>query len=84
MKLKLLSIFLIAAISGFSAGCTLSEVGQKTKSGFKKSGSYITEKSKKGYRSTKKALGFDGNSTTDSDSVPQAESNSSAEKKATP
>jgi len=66
MKLKLLSIFLIAAISGFSAGCTLSEVGQKTKSGFKK------------------ALGLDGNSTTDSDSAPKAESNSSAEKKATP
>ena len=66
MKLKLLSIFLIAAISGLSAGCTLSEVGQKTKSGFKK------------------ALGFDGNSTAASDSAPQAESNSSAEKKVTP
>ena len=84
MKLKSLSIFLVAAMSGLSAGCTLSEVGQKTKSGFKKSGSYIAEKSKKGYRATKKALGFDSNSTTDSGSAPRAESNSSAEKKATP
>jgi hypothetical protein len=66
MKLKLLSIFLVAAMSGLSVGCTLSEVGQKTKSGFKK------------------ALGLDGNSTTDSDSAPKAESNSSAEEKATP
>ncbi|MDA9962674.1 hypothetical protein N9D63_07290 [Opitutales bacterium] len=65
MKLKLLSIFLVAAMSGLSAGCTLSEIGQKTKSGFKK------------------ALGIDGNSTTDS-ATPKAESNSSAEEKATP
>ena len=84
MKLKLLSIFLVVAMSGLSAGCTFSEVGQKTKSGFKKSGSYIAEKSKKGYRSTKKALGFDSNSTADSDSATQSESNSSAEKKVTP
>ncbi len=52
-------------MSGLSAGCTLSEIGQKTKSGFKK------------------ALGIDGNSTTDS-ATPKAESNSSAEEKATP
>jgi hypothetical protein len=83
MKLKLLSIFLVVAISGLSSGCTLSEVGQKTKSGFNKSGSYIAEKSKKGYRSAKKSLGFDGNSTADSDSATQTESNSSAETKAT-
>jgi hypothetical protein len=84
MKLKLLSIFLIAAISGFSAGCTLSEVGQKTKSGITNTKDFVVEKSKKGYRGTKKALGIESNSTAESESAPQAESNSSAEKKATP
>ena len=64
MKLKSLPLLLIVAIAGLSNGCTMSEVGQKTKSGFKKTGSYISEKSKKGYRSTKKALGFESNSTT--------------------
>jgi len=80
MKLKLLSIFLIAAIAGLSNGCTMSEVGQKTKSGFKKTGSYISEKSKKGYRGTKKALGFESNSTTDTAPESGSKSNSSTKK----
>ena len=65
MKTSIQALVLIACIATLAASCTLSEIGDKTKSGFKKTGSYISEKSKKAYGSTKKALGLDKNSTID-------------------
>lgn len=44
----------------FGAGCTLSEIGQKTKNGLVKSKDFVVRNSKKAYGSTKKALGFEG------------------------
>ena len=57
-----LAVLLVFAVS---AGCTLSEVGQKTKQGFKKTGSFIADKSKKAYGSTKKALGLNKESSVE-------------------
>ena len=63
MKLSSRVFALLVAFSFVLAtSCTISEVGQKTKQGFKKTGSYIAKKSKKAYGSTKKALGLDEDS----------------------
>ena len=40
---------LIYSLFPFFGGCTISEVSQKTKDGFAKSKSYLTDKSKKVY-----------------------------------
>ena len=45
----------------FLFGCTLSEVTQKTKDGFVKSGNYLSEKSKKAYNIGKEQLGLTEN-----------------------
>jgi hypothetical protein len=42
-------------------GCTVSEVTQKTKDGFVKSGTYLSEKSKKAYNIGKEQLGLSEN-----------------------
>ena len=65
MKTSTQALVLTACISALVAGCTISEIGEKTKSGFKKTGSYISEKSKKAYGSTKKALGLNKNSSVE-------------------
>ncbi|MBT7740948.1 MAG: hypothetical protein HN727_04020, partial [Opitutae bacterium] len=49
MKTSTQALVLTACISALAASCTISEIGEKTKSGFKKTGSYISEKSKKAY-----------------------------------
>ncbi len=60
MKLSSRSFALVVALTfALATGCTISEIGQKTKQGFKKTGSFIADKSKKAYGSTKKALGLD-------------------------
>ncbi|MFP6888075.1 MAG: aldose epimerase family protein, partial [Opitutales bacterium] len=67
MKLSSRVFTLVVAFSFVLAtSCTISEIGQKTKQGFKKTGSYIADKSKKAYGSTKKALGLDENSKVES------------------
>ena len=45
----------------FLFGCTVSEVTQKTKDGFVKSGNYLSEKSKKAYNIGKEQLGLTEN-----------------------
>jgi aldose 1-epimerase len=45
----------------FLGGCTFSEVSQKTKDGFDSSKSYLSDKSKKFYKTGKEKLGFNEN-----------------------
>ena len=65
MKTSSQALVLTACIAALAAGCTLSEIGDKTKSGFKKTSSFISEKSRKAYGSTKKALGLNKNSSVE-------------------
>ncbi|MEJ6621504.1 MAG: aldose epimerase family protein [Opitutae bacterium] len=53
--------FLILFILSLLFGCTISEVTQKTKDGFDKSRSYLSEKSKKAYSKGKEQLGLTEN-----------------------
>jgi len=53
--------FLILFILSLLFGCTISEVTQKTKDGFDKSRSYLSEKSKKAYSKGKEQLGLTQN-----------------------
>ena len=53
--------FLILFILSLLFGCTISEVTQKTKDGFDKSRSYLSEKSKKVYSKGKEQLGLTKN-----------------------
>ncbi|MEJ6524564.1 MAG: aldose epimerase family protein, partial [Opitutales bacterium] len=53
--------FLILFILSLLFGCTISEVTQKTKEGFDKSRSYLSEKSKKAYSKGKEQLGLTEN-----------------------
>ena len=48
----------------FFGGCTLSEVSQKTKSGYATSKSYLSDKSKKLYRAGKEKFGLNENKKT--------------------
>ena len=55
-----ISVLIYSSIS-FFGGCTISEVSQKTKDGFAKSKSYLTDKSKKVYEVSKEKLGISEN-----------------------
>ena len=54
------SIF-ISIVIFLSFGCTVSEITQKTKDGFVKSKSYLTEKSKFAYEKGREQLGLSEN-----------------------
>ena len=52
---------LITLMISLLFGCTVSDMSQKTKEGFEKSKSYLSEKSKKAYNTGKKQLGLTKN-----------------------